>query len=88
MPRDLDLAQAEILLLLRAAIDTAMRHPGRINEETALDIARSYPRALRSSRLRRQLGQRRWLWLNDHGVYAQELGIIEPDLRKSEGEHR
>lgn len=74
------LPQGMFLLLLRAAVDTAIRHPDEINERRATELARSQPVALRSSHLRHNLGQRRWAWLNEHGVYAQELGVVEPDF--------
>ena len=32
-------------------------------------MALDHPLALRSSHLRANLGDRRWKWLNDHGVY-------------------
>jgi len=62
------MSQARVLLSLRAAIDTAIRYPHQGNVDTALEIARTYPRALASAHLRHNLGKRRWDWLAEHGV--------------------
>jgi len=75
-----DKSQAEVLLSLRYAIDTAIAHTSLQNAEVAIAIARGYPQALRSTRVSRGLGATRWEWLNAHGVYAQEIGTIEPEI--------
>ena len=64
------MVQAEVLLRLRYAIDTAIKYPQQPNVEAAIAFANEYPQALRSSHLRHNLGSRRWQWLNEHGVYA------------------
>jgi hypothetical protein len=63
------MAQAEVLLRLRYAIDTAIKYPKQPNVEAAIRLANEYPHALRSSHLRHNLGQRRWQWLNANGIY-------------------
>ncbi len=62
--------QAEVVLRLRAAIDTAIRFPHEGNVQTALGLAQSYPKAMRSAHVQHNLGQRRWDWLTEHGYYA------------------
>lgn len=85
------MAQAEVLLRLRYAIDTAIRYPTQRNQDAAVSFANQYPQALRSSHLRHNLGRRRWDWLANHGVYpvgeAVELagssgikGTATPDI--------
>jgi hypothetical protein len=87
------MAQAEVLLRLRYAIDTAIKYPTEPNVAAATGFATRYPRALRSTHLQANLGVRRWKWLNDHGVYpvgeplevAGNVGIkgtITPDITK------
>jgi len=80
--------QTEVVLRLRAAIDTAIRFPNPNNVESALAITRLYPVAMRSTHLRHNLGQARWDWLTDHGYYAaldpsseddRVQGTITPD---------
>lgn len=75
------MTQPEITLRLRAAIDTAITHPGRSTVEAAVEFAKQHPMALRSSHMSHNLGQRRWAWLNSHGVY-QVRGDITPDTIK------
>lgn len=72
-------AQAEVLLRLRYAIDTALAYPAVPNTESVLALVAAHPRAMRSSHIRDNLGQRRWAWLNDHGIY-EVRGDIKPDL--------
>jgi hypothetical protein len=60
--------QQEFLLRLRAAIDTAIRHPAQSNIDTAVRLALSQPKAMRSSHVSHNLGVRRWEWLSQHGV--------------------
>lgn len=87
------MAQAEVLLRLRYAIDTAIKYPAQANVENAISFATSHPKALNSSHLRHNLGQRRWGWLNERGIYpigepvevAGVIGIkgtITPDVIK------
>jgi hypothetical protein len=80
--------QTEVVLRLRAAIDTAIRFPHDANVAAALSIAKAYPRAMRSVHVNHNLGQRRWEWLSDHGFYPaldasdeddQVQGTISPD---------
>ena len=80
--------QAEVVLLLRSAIDTAIRFPHEANVQRALNYARTYPVAMRSAHIRHNLGQRRWDWLTEHGYYAaldpseedeRVQGTIKPD---------
>jgi hypothetical protein len=61
--------QREILLLLRASIDTAIAWPQQPNVEAALSLVQRYPRAMRSSHITTNLGPRRWDWLNERGIY-------------------
>ena len=86
------ISQQEYLLRLRAAIDTALNYPSEINRNTATGFAVRYPKALRSSHVRSNLGAKRWTWLNLHGVYpigeATEIndqpamkGTYTPELR-------
>ena len=63
------MAQALVLLRLKYAIDTAIKYPRQTTIESARKMALDHPLALRSSHLRANLGDRRWKWLNDHGVY-------------------
>ena len=87
------MVQAEVLLRLRYAIDTARKYPTQPNIDAAIRFANEYPRALRSSHLRHNLGAARWAWLNDYGIYpvgesvevAGSFGIkgtITPDVIK------
>jgi hypothetical protein len=75
------MAQTEVLYRLRYAIDTAITHPGQPNTVAALEVVSAHPQAMRSSHVRRNLGQRRWAWLNDHGVY-EIRGDITPNIIK------
>ncbi len=75
MPQPIEgVSQAEVLLLLRAAIDTAIRYPTKPNETVALAIAEHHPRAMRSAHLIHNLGQRRWAWLEEHG-YTDAVAV-------------
>jgi hypothetical protein len=60
--------QQEVLHLLKYAIDTAIKYPRQTTVESARKMALDHPLALRSSHLRHNLGDRRWRWLNDHGI--------------------
>ena len=80
--------QTEVVLRLRAAIDTAIRFPHDANVGAALAIANAYPKAMRSVHVRHNLGLIRWNWLTDHGYYAaldpseeadRVQGTISPD---------
>ena len=62
------MTQAMVLLRLRYAIDTAIKYPRQTTIESARKMALDHPLALRSSHLRANLGDRRWKWLNDHGI--------------------
>lgn len=61
-------SQAEVVLLLRAAIDTAIAYPSVATVQSATNLAGSYPKALASAHVRHNLGQRRWQWLAEHGI--------------------
>jgi hypothetical protein len=85
------MAQAEVLLRLRYAIDTAIKYPTQINTDAAIRFASDHPRSLRSGHIRANLGVRRWKWLNERGFYpvgepvevAGVVGIkgtITPDI--------
>ena len=85
--------QLEVLHLLKYAIDTAIAYPGTGTITKARDLIERYPLALRSAELRHNLGDRRWKWLNDQGLYpagsAHEIvglpaikGTAEPDITK------
>lgn len=76
-----DKPQEEVLLLLRAAIDTAISQPRPENINRAIEVATRYPRALSSGKLQSNLGTERWAWLNEHGIYPVSFGVIEPDFR-------
>jgi hypothetical protein len=67
-------------LRLRYAIDTARRYPSRTNVSSAVELARSDPRLLRSPRVRQTLRAGRLEWLEEQGVSELEFGIVEPDL--------
>lgn len=77
-----DRPQEEVLLLLRAAIDTAINAPSPGNTDAALALATRYPRALAGGKLRLNLGRERWDWLNEHGVYPASFGVTEPDITR------
>jgi hypothetical protein len=80
MPRSQDAASVEeVLLHLRYAIDTAISYPTWPNINAACTIATSYPVALRSSTMRTRLGQARWEWLNQNGIYPIG-GPVTPDI--------
>lgn len=72
-------SQAELVLMLRSAIDTAEKQPSYKNVALAIEIARNHPVGLSASHVRHNLGAKRWAWLNRHGVYAQERATITPD---------
>lgn len=85
--------QPELLLRLRAAIDTAIKQPSQSNVDKAIKLAVDHPRAMRSSHVSRNLGVRRWEWLSEHGVMvvgeATEIagtpafkGTITPEIKK------
>ena len=78
---------------LRYAIDTAIAYPSQANIDSAIAYVDRYPKAIRSTHMRHNLGQKRWDWLNDHGAYpagsATEVagmpaikGTIEPEVIK------
>lgn len=80
--------QSEVVLRLRAAIDTAIRFPSANNEASAIAIAQAYPKAMRSTHVNHNLGQARWDWLTEHGYYPaldpseeddRVQGTISPD---------
>ena len=87
------MAQHELLLLLRAHIDTATRYPTYEAVTKAVDFAKAHPRALRGRHFARLLGVRRWRWLAEQGVYPGRVTgtttaeIIEPE-KKGAKEHR
>ena len=64
-----DMTQRELLLRLRYAIDTAIQYPKQPNIDSAIQLAVSHPRGLRSGHLKHNLGSRRWSWLNAHSIY-------------------
>lgn len=72
------MAQAEVLLRLRYAIDTAIKYPSQSNIDSAIRFATEHPKALRSSHLRHNLGERRWSWLNEYGIYpvGEDLEVV------------
>jgi hypothetical protein len=83
--------QQEVLHLLKYAIDTAIAYPGTGTIAKARDLIEQYPLALRSAELRHNLGDRRWKWIDDQGLYpagsAHEIvglpaikGTAEPDI--------
>ena len=85
--------QLEVLHLLKYAIDTAIAYPGSGTITKARDLITQYPLALRSAELRHNLGDRRWRWIDDQGLYpagsAHEIvglpaikGTAEPDITK------
>jgi hypothetical protein len=74
-----DRSQEEVLLLLRAAIDTATTNPSPVHTRSAVLLAERYPRALAGGKLQTNLGQARWNWLNEHGVSVIH-GVIDPDI--------
>ena len=63
-------SQRQILVELRYRIDTAIKYPFKRNIDEAVAYAEHRPGAIRSAHLRHNLGQRRWEWLNSHGVTA------------------
>jgi hypothetical protein len=73
-------SQEEVLLLLRAAIDTAIKSPTETNVNAAITMANKYPRALSGGKLRHNLGKRRWDWLGEYGITPASYGVIEPDI--------
>jgi len=75
-----DKSQEEVLLLMRAAIDTAMTTPTETNTNAALTLATKYPRALSGGKMRANLGQARWDWLHEYGFYPVSYGVTEPDI--------
>lgn len=75
-----DKSQEEVLLLLRAAIDSAVNSPGPGTTNRALDLATRYPRALSGGKMRANLGDERWEWLNEHGIHPASYGVTEPDI--------
>lgn len=62
------MSQPELLLRLRAAIDTASHYPSPQNVEVAVRLALEHPRGMRSSHVSHNLGARRWEWLAANGV--------------------
>jgi len=83
--------QQEVLHLLKYAIDTAIKYPGKGTIASARELVEQYPIAMRSSHLRHNLGDRRWDWINRQGLYpagsAHEIvgqpaikGTAEPDI--------
>ena len=62
------MSQPELLLRLRAAIDTATHYPSPQNVEVAVRLAVEHPRGMRSSHVSHNLGARRWEWLARNGV--------------------
>jgi len=85
--------QHEALRLLKHAIDTALKYPGRATIATAREIVEQYPVAIRSSHFRHNLGARRWTWLSDQGLdpagssadiagMPAMKGTIEPEVIK------
>lgn len=75
-----DKSQEEVLLLLRGAIDIAIKVPSPGSTNRALELATRYPRALSGGKLRANLGADRWAWLNEHGIYPASFGVTEPDI--------
>ena len=85
--------QKELLLRLRAAIDTATQYPTQEHTDKAVKLAVDHPRGMRSSHVSHNLGVSRWEWLSGHG-YVQvgeptEIagnqafkGTIEPEVKK------
>jgi hypothetical protein len=71
--------QQEVLHLLRYRIDTAIAHPSKPGTAAVLEMVAAHPHAMRSLHVRRNLGQRRWAWLNEHGIY-EVRGDITPDI--------
>lgn len=77
-PRIEDKSQQEVLLLMKAAIDTAIQRPGADTASTALSLAQRYPHAMAGGKMRTSLGQERWDWLTAHGFYP--VKVVEPDF--------
>jgi len=78
------LPQRDFLLLLRAAIDTAIKHPTQSNIDKARQMAYAQPRAMRSAHVSRNLGATRWDWLTDHQVtiIGEEVEVAGTPARK------
>lgn len=68
-PRLEPLPQRELLLRLRASIDTARMYPTSYNIRSAVVLASQHPQGLRSGHLRANLGMQRWEWLAEQGIY-------------------
>jgi transcriptional/translational regulatory protein YebC/TACO1 len=95
MPRQPDegVSQKEMVLRLRAAIDTARKYPSQENIDKAIKLAIDHPKTMRSSHASHNLGVRRWEWLGEHGVVfvgeSVEIagtqafkGTITPEVKK------
>lgn len=93
MRPDEHVSQRQAVLMMRAAIDTAIAHPHQPNIDVALSLAAKLPKAMRSGLMRRELGKGRWSWLESQGYYpvgeATEIadqpafkGTASPDVRK------
>jgi len=85
--------QSQLVLLLRYAVDTAIRYPTLPNIATVLAFVEEHPKAMRASYMRHNLGLFRWEWLGEHGVYVVGeptviagmpaiKGTIEPEVLK------
>ena len=77
-----DRSQTEVMLLLKAAIDTAITNPSPASTSSAIAFATKYPLALGSTVMRERLGQERWDWLNKRGIHAMSFAVTEPDVIK------
>lgn len=77
--------QQEVVLVVRAAIDTAIAYPTAANDRNAVKVAMAYPKALRSVHVRDHLGQTRWDWLHKHGVFPvmEQTEIADLDAVKA-----
>jgi hypothetical protein len=75
-----DKPQEEVLMLMRAAIDIAIKTPTETNTNSALTLATRYPRAISGGKMRSNLGQARWDWLHERGIYPVSYGVTEPDI--------
>lgn len=61
------LSQRDLVYVLRAQIDQAIRHRSRPMTDAAVRTALEHPRSMRSTHVRKNLGETRLAWLEEHG---------------------
>lgn len=66
------LSQRDLVYVLRAQIDQAIRHRSRPMAEAAIRTALEHPRSLRSVHVRKNLGSTRMSWLEQNGALRPE----------------